>query len=87
VQVTLQIVTATLGIEFEPTLRTEITRLVCCASRCVDGHELVVTATGNVPFGSFASWRAPDPQALSTEHAAIPAIVAQLLTLHPLKAS
>src|SRR5436309_8222314 len=81
------IVTATSGIIFVPALRTEITRWVCCASRCEAGKVAVVTSTGKLPTGSFASCRPALPQALSASATATAAILPLLLTLHRLTAA
>ena len=69
-QVTLQIVTATLGIVLLPVLWTTTTMRECWARRWAFGN-VAAAWTGKLPLGSLASWDGPPPpHALSVTTAA-----------------
>ena len=77
---TLQIVTATSGIVLRPlALRTASTRWVCSDRRWEGGKLALVTLTGNLPLGSFASCRWPLPHAVKTSAASTAQIGPMLL--------
>src|SRR5579884_3354413 len=78
-QVTLQIVTETFGIVRAESLRTAITRRVCCASVCAAGKLAVAMLTRKRPVGAWASCVEPPPQAPSARAAARAATTSELL--------
>ncbi len=78
------IVTAASGIVLRPALRTVIVSCVCCESVWLV-VQTASTETGNLPVGSWASWRGCEPHAPSAITATRPAAIEQLLGLHPLK--
>ena len=83
---TLQIVTATLGMALLPALCTAITRCVCWASFCEAGNLAVLTATGKFPSGSAAAWFWPPPQADRAKAMPTPAVIPQVHILQAVNA-
>src|SRR5947208_1984743 len=59
-------VTARFGISFVPVFLTEIVIGTCLARLCDFGKFAFTTFIGNVPDGSFLSWRSPPPHPATT---------------------